>query len=32
LQYATDRNQVHWISPVLPPWESLVRPRISKLS
>jgi len=31
LQYATDRNQVHWIAPVLPPWESLVRPRISKL-
>lgn len=32
LQYATDRNQVHWVTPVLPPWDSLVRPRVSKLS
>ena len=29
--YATERNQVHWLEPILPPWESLVRPRITSL-
>lgn len=32
VQYATGRNQIHWITPVLPRWESLVRPRISILT
>jgi len=29
LQYATERNQVHWYTPTLPEWSSLVRPRIT---
>jgi len=31
VRYATERNQVHWLEPVLPPWESLVRPRITRI-
>ena len=31
VSYASDRNQVHWITPCLPPFEGLVRPRVTKL-
>ena len=29
VEYATERNQVHWLEPVLPEWVSLVRPRVT---
>lgn len=29
--YATERNQVHWLEPKLPPWELLVRARVTSL-
>ena len=29
--YATERNQVHWLEPKLPPWETLVRARVTSL-
>lgn len=31
LQYAYDRNQVHWQEPVLPDWSKLLRVQITKL-
>lgn len=31
IDYATARNQVHWLEPVLPAFASLVRPRITAL-
>lgn len=31
VEYATARNQVHWLEPVLPPFASLVRPRVTAL-
>ena len=31
VRFATERNQVHWLAPVLPPWQSLVKPRVTAL-
>jgi len=32
IAHAYDRNQVHWLEPVLPEWRTLVRARITPLS
>ncbi len=32
LRFAEERNQVHYMTPKLPPWNELLRPRIAKLT
>lgn len=31
VRYATERNHVHWIEPKLPPWNALLKPRVTAL-